>query len=150
VQGAESDELAAASKLEDGVNFYQTVVPEVAKLFHIDSSVKRPALILLKKEEEKLNHFGLFLVLLPPFPLKKSDISVFFCEKLISFTVSADGKFVKSEIAEFVSSNKLPLVTIFTRESAPAIFESEIKKQVIACIIIIIIICISNVATIHP
>ncbi|BAT90580.1 Protein disulfide isomerase-like 1-4 [Vigna angularis] len=97
--GAESDELAAASKLEDGVNFYQTVVPEVAKLFHIDASVKRPALILLKKEEEKLNHF--------------------------------DGKFVKSEIAEFVSSNKLPLVTTFTRESASAIFESEIKKQLL-------------------
>ncbi|CAJ1979309.1 unnamed protein product [Sphenostylis stenocarpa] len=97
--GAESDELAAASKLEDGVNFYQTVVPDVAKLFHIDASVKRPALILLKKEEEKLNHF--------------------------------DGKFVKSEIAEFVSSNKLPLVTTFTRESAPEIFESQIKKQLL-------------------
>ncbi|KAL9296748.1 hypothetical protein ACSQ67_022644 [Phaseolus vulgaris] len=77
--GAESDELAAASKLEDGVNFYQTVVPDVAKLFHID----------------------------------------------------ANGKFVKSEIAEFVSSNKLPLVTTFTRESAPVIFESEIKKQLL-------------------
>ena len=73
VQGAESDELAAASKLEDDVNFYQTVVADVAKLFHIDPSVKRPALILLKKEEEKLNHFGLFLILLPPFPLKKRD-----------------------------------------------------------------------------
>jgi len=60
VQGAESDELAAASKLEDGVNFYQTVIPNVAKLFHIDPDVKRPALVLLKKEEEKLNHFGLF------------------------------------------------------------------------------------------
>ncbi|TKY67222.1 disulfide isomerase 1-4 [Spatholobus suberectus] len=97
--GAESDELAAASKLEDDVNFYQTVVPDVAKLFHIDLSVKRPALVLLKKEEEKLNHF--------------------------------DGKFVKAEIADFVSSNKLPLVTTFTRESAPSIFESQIKKQLL-------------------
>lgn len=60
MQGAESDELAAASKLEDGVNFYQTVIPNVAKLFHIDPNVTRPALVLLKKEEEKLNHFGLF------------------------------------------------------------------------------------------
>jgi hypothetical protein len=60
LQGAESDELAAASKLEDGVNFYQTVIPNVAKLFHIDPNVKRPALVLLKKEEEKLNYFGLF------------------------------------------------------------------------------------------
>lgn len=97
--GAESDELAAASKLEDGVNFYQTVIPSVAKLFHIDPDVKRPALVLLKKEEEKLNHF--------------------------------DGKFVKAEIANFVSSNKLPLVNIFTRESAPVIFESPIKKQLL-------------------
>ncbi|KHN32087.1 Protein disulfide isomerase-like 1-4 [Glycine soja] len=97
--GTESDELAAASKLEDDVNFYQTVVADVAKLFHIDPSVKRPALILLKKEEEKLNHF--------------------------------DGQFVKAEIADFVTSNKLPLVTIFTRESAPVIFESQIKKQLL-------------------
>ncbi|KAK7404726.1 hypothetical protein VNO78_05682 [Psophocarpus tetragonolobus] len=97
--GADSDELAAASKLEDDVNFYQTVVPDVAKLFHIEASVKRPALVLLKKEEEKLNHF--------------------------------DGKFVRAEIAEFVSSNKLPLVTTFTRESAPSIFESQIKKQLL-------------------
>ncbi|XP_027346620.1 protein disulfide isomerase-like 1-4 [Abrus precatorius] len=97
--GAESGELAAASKLEDDVNFYQTTVPDVAKLFHIDPSVKRPALVLLKKEEEKLNYF--------------------------------DGQFVKAEIASFVSSNKLPLVTTFTRESAPSIFESQIKKQLL-------------------
>lgn len=37
---------------------------------------------------------------------------------------------MKSTIAEFVSSNKLPLVTTFTRESASVIFESPIKKQV--------------------
>lgn len=60
MQGPESDELAAASRLEDDVNFYQTVNSDVAKLFHIDPNVKRPALILLKKEDEKLNHFGLF------------------------------------------------------------------------------------------
>jgi hypothetical protein len=36
------------------------VDPEVAKLFNIDANAKRPALILVKKEEEKLNHFGLF------------------------------------------------------------------------------------------
>ncbi|XP_015874407.3 protein disulfide isomerase-like 1-4 [Ziziphus jujuba] len=97
--GPESDELAAASRLEDDVNFYQTVDPAVAKLFHIDPEVKRPALVLLKKETEKLSHF--------------------------------DGPFVKSSIAEFVFANKLPLVTIFTRESAPTIFESPIKKQIL-------------------
>ncbi|KAL6195757.1 hypothetical protein ACLB2K_031375 [Fragaria x ananassa] len=97
--GPESDELSAASRLEDDVNFYQTVDPKVAKLFHIDSDVKRPALVLIKKEDEKLSHF--------------------------------DGKFDKSAIAEFVFANKLPLVVTFTRENAPSIFESEIKKQLL-------------------
>ncbi|GMP98737.1 hypothetical protein CsSME_00046509 [Camellia sinensis var. sinensis] len=97
--GPESEELAAASKLEDDVNFYQTVNPDVAKLFHMDPDAKRPALVMLKKEAEKLNNF--------------------------------DGQFVKSAIAEFVSANKLPLVTTFTRESATVIFESPIKKQVL-------------------
>ncbi|XP_023522947.1 protein disulfide isomerase-like 1-4 isoform X3 [Cucurbita pepo subsp. pepo] len=97
--GSESDELAAASRLEDDVNFYQTVNPEVAKLFHIEASAKRPAFVLIKKETEKLSRF--------------------------------DGEFSKSAIAEFVFANKLPLVTKFTRESAPLIFESSIKKQLI-------------------
>lgn len=73
VQGADSDELAAASKLEDDVNFYQTVIPNVAKLFHIDTNVKRPALVLLKKEEEKLNYFGLFSCSAPATPLQKQE-----------------------------------------------------------------------------
>ncbi|KAK4772200.1 hypothetical protein SAY86_013975 [Trapa natans] len=99
LKGPESEELAAASRIEDDVNFYQTVNPDVAKLFHLNPDVKRPALIMLKKEAEKLSHFG--------------------------------GKFEKSEIAEFVFSNKLPLVSIFTRESATSIFESPIKKQLL-------------------
>ncbi|KAJ8751570.1 hypothetical protein K2173_016815 [Erythroxylum novogranatense] len=97
--GPESGELAAASRLEDDVNFYQTVSPDVAKLFHLDAEVKKPTLVLIKKEAEKINHF--------------------------------DGNFSKSEISEFVFANKLPLVTIFTRESAPLIFESSIKKQLL-------------------
>ncbi|WOL09609.1 hypothetical protein Cni_G18362 [Canna indica] len=97
--GAESQELAAASKLEDGVNFYQTNNLDVAKLFHIDPSAKRPSLVLLKKEEEKISFY--------------------------------DGQFHKSDIVDFVFSNKLPLVTTFTRESAPEIFENPIKKQLL-------------------
>lgn len=58
LKGLESQELAAASRLEDDVSFYQTDSLEVAKLFHIDQEVKRPALVLLKKEAEKLTHFG--------------------------------------------------------------------------------------------
>lgn len=97
--GPQSDELATASRLEDDVFFYQTVDPNVAKLFHIDPNAKRPALVLLKKEAEKLSQF--------------------------------DGHFTKSEIVDFVFANKLPLVTIFTRESAPLIFENPIKKQLL-------------------
>ncbi|KAJ6790767.1 protein disulfide isomerase-like 1-4 [Iris pallida] len=42
-----------------------------------------------------------------------------------------DGQFTKSSILDFVSANKLPLVNIFTKESAPAIFENPIKKQIL-------------------
>lgn len=56
----EHDQLAAASKAEDDVNFYQTVNPDVAKMFHVDPESKRPALVLVKREEEKISHFGWF------------------------------------------------------------------------------------------
>ncbi|XP_010516042.1 PREDICTED: protein disulfide isomerase-like 1-3 isoform X1 [Camelina sativa] len=55
--GSESEELAAASRLEDGLSFYQTASPDIAKLFDIETQVKRPALVLLKKEDEKLARF---------------------------------------------------------------------------------------------
>lgn len=55
--GPQSEELSAASRLEEDVSFYQTSSPEVAKLFHIDPQAKRPALVLLKKETEKISHF---------------------------------------------------------------------------------------------
>lgn len=97
--GLQADELAAASRLEDDLSFYQTTSPEVAKLLHIDPQVKRPALVLLKEEAEKISHF--------------------------------DGQFTKSAIAQFVKENKLPLVTTFTREAAPAIFENPIKMQLL-------------------
>ncbi|XP_055832872.1 protein disulfide isomerase-like 1-4 [Solanum dulcamara] len=97
--GSATNQLAAASKLENDVNFYQTTNPNVAKLFNIEDNVERPALVLLKKEPEKVLHY--------------------------------DGKFRKSSIAKFVSASKLPLVTTFTKETAPSIFASPIKKQVL-------------------
>ncbi|RLN09497.1 protein disulfide isomerase-like 1-4 [Panicum miliaceum] len=99
LSGAHSDELAAASRLEDSVNFYQTSSPDVAKLFHIDPAAKRPCVVLLKKEEEKLTFF--------------------------------DGEFKASVIADFVSANKLPLVTTLTQETSPSIFGNSIKKQIL-------------------
>ncbi|PAN03505.1 hypothetical protein PAHAL_1G000200 [Panicum hallii] len=98
LSGAHSDELAAASRLEDSVNFYQTSSPDVAKLFHIDPAAKRPCVVLLKKEE-KLTFF--------------------------------DGEFKASAIADFVSANKLPLVTTLTQETSPSIFGNSIKKQIL-------------------
>lgn len=53
--GARSNELAAASRLEARFNIYHTTSPDVAKLFHIDPEAKRTSVILLNKEEEKLN-----------------------------------------------------------------------------------------------
>ncbi|KAM0949260.1 putative protein disulfide-isomerase [Dioscorea sansibarensis] len=97
--GPDSAVLAATSRLEDDVNFYQTVNPDVAKLFHIDPEAKRPSLVMLKKEAEKLAYF--------------------------------DGQFTKSAILDFIFANKLPLVTTFTRETAPTIFDNPIKKQLL-------------------
>lgn len=57
-QGPDSEEFSAASKLDDDVNFYQTANPNVAKLFNIAADAKRPAVVLLKKEAEKVTHFG--------------------------------------------------------------------------------------------
>nr|GMD64524.1 protein disulfide isomerase-like 1-4 [Ipomoea batatas] len=55
--GPSSEEFAAASKLEDNINFFQTDDPNIAKLFHIEPSAKRPSLVLLKKEAEKVTHY---------------------------------------------------------------------------------------------
>ncbi|XLS54210.1 hypothetical protein HN51_003965 [Arachis hypogaea] len=103
--GSESEELAAASKLEDNVNFYQTVVPDVAKLFH--NALLWCWLRGRMRSSAILSH------------------SEFFSPCL------SDGKFVKAEIADFVAINKLALVTTFSKETAPLIFESKIKKQLL-------------------
>ncbi|XP_074289736.1 protein disulfide isomerase-like 1-3 isoform X2 [Silene latifolia] len=55
--GYESEELDAAARIEDEVNFYKTTSSDVAMLFEIDPKAKRPALVLVKKEAEKLSVF---------------------------------------------------------------------------------------------
>ncbi|KAL6659817.1 hypothetical protein ACP70R_002646 [Stipagrostis hirtigluma subsp. patula] len=99
LSGADNDELAAASKLEDTVNFYRTSNPDAAKVLHIDPAATRPSLVVLKKEDEKLTFY--------------------------------EGEFRALAIADFVSANKLPLVSKLTQETGPSIFESHIKKQII-------------------
>ncbi|KAK9741248.1 hypothetical protein RND81_03G092200 [Saponaria officinalis] len=56
--GSDSLILEEATKVEDEVNFYQTMSPDVAKIFEIDPKANRPALVLIKKEVEKLSVFG--------------------------------------------------------------------------------------------
>ncbi|XVE68913.1 hypothetical protein DITRI_Ditri09bG0107800 [Diplodiscus trichospermus] len=55
--GPASEEIVAASRLQDDVKFYQTSNPDVAKLFQIEALDKHPSLVLLKKEDEKLSYF---------------------------------------------------------------------------------------------
>ncbi|XP_044462607.1 protein disulfide-isomerase A4-like [Mangifera indica] len=58
LQGLESKDLAAVSNLHGDVIFYQTTSADVAKIFHIDPDIKRPAIVLLEREAQKLNHFN--------------------------------------------------------------------------------------------
>ncbi|MCO5586322.1 hypothetical protein L7F22_040261 [Adiantum nelumboides] len=58
----------------------------------------------------------------PTLVLVKSE-----AEKVVVY----DGKFDRAAISEFVLANKLPLVSYFSRDTATAIFESSIKKQII-------------------
>ncbi len=46
-----------------------------------------------------------------------------------------DGAFERKEISGFLSANKLPLVVTFSHETASAIFEDEVSRQVRAVIL---------------
>ncbi|RAL40285.1 hypothetical protein DM860_006355 [Cuscuta australis] len=103
--GSYSDELASAAKLEDDVIFYQTSNSDVAKLFHLDPEVKRPALVMIKTEAEKINLFdGMFT---------KSAISEFVYENKVPlvnyFTRETAPQIfenpIKKQLILFTSSN---------------------------------------------
>ncbi len=49
---------------------------------------------------------------------------------LVLVVLHADGVFERKAIRDFVFANKLPLIISFNKETAPQIFESDIKKQV--------------------
>ncbi|GLJ52349.1 hypothetical protein SUGI_1113630 [Cryptomeria japonica] len=55
--GPANEEFAAAARLEDDVLFYQTTSESAAAILKIDPKAKRPALVLLKKQPEKVSHF---------------------------------------------------------------------------------------------
>ncbi|KAF6168613.1 hypothetical protein GIB67_005225 [Kingdonia uniflora] len=106
--GPENGELSAISKLDDDITFYQTASSNIAKLFQIDPKSKRPALVLLKKEELIYWRTPLQTLALP----------------------STSDQFTKSAISDFVAANKLPLVNKYTRETANFIFSSLIGKMI--------------------
>lgn len=84
--------------------------------------------MLLKKEAEKLSHFGMLIFELHHWCCCLGMKSQ---ENWVEISLLyADGQFTKSNIMDFVFANKLPLVNIFTRENAPSIFDNPIKKQV--------------------
>ncbi|KAJ0045196.1 hypothetical protein Pint_06055 [Pistacia integerrima] len=58
LEGPESEELAAVSKLHSDIEFYQTARADVAELFHINPNIKRPALILLQTVSKKFAIFN--------------------------------------------------------------------------------------------
>ncbi|KAJ9175541.1 hypothetical protein P3X46_014087 [Hevea brasiliensis] len=98
LQGPHSEELAAVSKQYIDVKFYQTSNVDVAKLFYIDPQIKRPALIMLKRECGNYSHFRY------------------------------EGQFTRLAIANFVSVYKLPPVITFTEEDCIDIFENPMKQ----------------------
>lgn len=57
VEGADAEEFAAVARLEDNVEFYMTADEKIAKEFGLK---KAPALVLLKKHDEKVSTFGMF------------------------------------------------------------------------------------------
>lgn len=56
VEGNDAAELNEAAKQQDGVEFFMTADAQIAKKFGLDS--KTPALVLLKKQNEKVSTFG--------------------------------------------------------------------------------------------
>jgi protein disulfide-isomerase A1 len=56
-QGKDAEELTAAARQEDGIWFYVTGDADIAKIFGLNN--KAPALVLLKKQNEKRSTFDL-------------------------------------------------------------------------------------------
>ncbi|KDP45090.1 hypothetical protein JCGZ_18532 [Jatropha curcas] len=55
--GPDSKALAAVSELENDLIFYKTAIKCVAKMFHINPEVKRPALFMMRKDAGKFIQF---------------------------------------------------------------------------------------------
>jgi protein disulfide-isomerase A1 len=60
-EGKDAEELTAVARQEDGILFYMTSDADVAKIFSLNKNA--PALVLWKKENEKLSTFGIMNLL---------------------------------------------------------------------------------------
>jgi protein disulfide-isomerase A1 len=58
----DAEELTAVARQEDGILFYMTGDVDIAKVFCLNK--KAPALVLLKKQNEKLSTFGMINLLM--------------------------------------------------------------------------------------
>ncbi|KAG6763548.1 hypothetical protein POTOM_030971 [Populus tomentosa] len=111
LEGSDTKELTAASRLHAHINFYQTDNVDVARLFRIDPQIKPPALVILKRSHVGFD--GQFtesetfdFVYTNNFQFTKSEISDFVSTNNFQFTVS--------EISVSGSTNNAPSVITFT------------------------------------
>ncbi|KAL4281114.1 hypothetical protein GQ457_03G043960 [Hibiscus cannabinus] len=117
--GPESDELAAASKLLDDISVYQTVNPDVANLFHIDPQVKRPALVLVKREAEKISHFdGQFV---------KTAISEFVISNKLPLVTTFNRDNAPSIFESSIKNHLLLFATLNISEKLIPVFQEAAK-----------------------
>ncbi|KAF3677599.1 Protein disulfide isomerase-like 1-4 [Capsicum annuum] len=101
--GSATDQLAAASEHENDVKFYQTTNPNVAKLFNIDDNVKPPALVMLKKEPEKVVHYdGKF---------KKAEVAKFVSANKLPLVTTFDKETAHSIFASPIKKQILLFAT---------------------------------------
>ncbi|KAH9574201.1 hypothetical protein CY35_01G044200 [Sphagnum magellanicum] len=103
-EGKDAEELTAVARQEDGILFYMTCDVDIAKVFGLNK--KAPA---LSTEMGYSQHLHTELMLL----------------------TFVDGAFERKQISGFLSANKLPLVVTFSHETASAIFEDEVSRQLL-------------------
>uniref|UniRef100_A0A6N2LQE9 protein disulfide-isomerase n=2 Tax=Salix viminalis TaxID=40686 RepID=A0A6N2LQE9_SALVM len=104
LEGSDTKELDAASKLHADISFYKTDNADVARLFRIDPQIKPPALVMLKWEAANRIHVGF------DGQFTKSEIS--------DFVSTNNFQSTKPEISDSVSTNNAPSVITFTVDDA--------------------------------
>nr|TKS17792.1 hypothetical protein D5086_0000011630 [Populus alba] len=114
LEGSDTKELTAASRLHADINFYQTDYVDVARLFRIDPQIKPPALVILKWEAANRSYVGF------DGQFTESEISDFVSTNSFQFT--------KSEISDSVSTNNAPSVITFTVDDASRILGNPMKQ----------------------